>query len=71
MSQVVIDVATVAKLLAKGEPVEIVDPDGTRVGTFTPEFKLTITEEELQRREQPNRKRYTTEEVLEKLRKLA
>lgn len=71
MSQIVVDAAVIAKLLARGEPVEVLDPNGTRVGTFTPTFQLSISEEEIRRREQPGRKSYTTEEVLEKLRKLA
>jgi hypothetical protein len=70
MSQIVMDAAAIARLLATGETVEVLDPNGAVVGRFTPSFEVSISEEELQRREQPGRKRFTTDEVLTHLRNL-
>jgi hypothetical protein len=78
MSAVVVNADLRGQLLATGGVVEVRDEDGAVIGTFCPSlyelYELDppdITDEELERRFQPGRKRYTTDEVLAHLRKLA
>ena len=79
MSHIVVDAAAAAQLRAATSPVvEVRDPSGKVLGRFSPvidwsEYELAgpdISAEELKRRCEPGRKRYTTAEVLEYLRRL-
>lgn len=78
MEQLPIDPSLPEKLLHLTSSAELVDGTGRVVAVVHPRFDptkyellgLDISEEELQRRSQPGRKTYTTEEVLAKLRAL-
>ena len=79
MSHIVVDAAAAAQLRAATFPgVEVRDPSGKLLGRFSPaidwsEYELVgpdISDEELERRSKSDEKCYTTEEVLEYLRKL-
>jgi hypothetical protein len=78
MSQIIVDAAAAAQLRAATSPVEVRDPSGKLLGRFAPaidwsEYELIgpeLSEEELQRRRESGRKKYTTAEVLEHLRRL-
>ena len=69
MSRVVLDAATLAKLLQTPLPVEVCDEQGKVVGTFRPRVEPQVSNEELRRREQSD-KWYTTAEVLAHLKRL-
>ena len=72
MTRIVIDAELRKKLLDLKEPLELTDEEGKLLGQFTPAFDPSeweplepqISEEELQRRENSNERRYTTAEVL-------
>ena len=78
MTRVAVDAALASKLHDLGSVVELCDPSGRVLGRFIPAVDLSewealspeISEEELNRREQSNEKRYTTAEVLAHLEKL-
>ena len=78
MTQITLDAALASKLHELGHAAELCDPSGRVVGKFLPLIDLTkwkplspdVTEEELDRIEESNEKRYTTEEVLAHLRNL-
>jgi hypothetical protein len=78
MTQIMLDEAACRKLAQAGQIVEVCDPAGRVVGRFVPLIDLSqwepvtpeISEEELERRANSNAKRYTTDEVLDYLRKL-
>jgi hypothetical protein len=78
MTRIILDAATLAKLHQLAEPLEVCDEAGNVLGRFTPSLippgwepvTPDISEEELDRRAKSPGKWYTTEEVLEHLRKL-
>jgi hypothetical protein len=78
MTRVFLDAATLAKLQNVTAPLEVCNEAGQVLGRLIPTVDLAqyepweppISEEELQRREQGNEKRYTTAEVLAYLEKL-
>jgi hypothetical protein len=78
MSRIILDAAVVTQLHAANGPVELCDPSGKVIGRFSPVIDWSewetvgpeLTEEELDRRCEPGRKRYSTAEVLEHLRRL-
>ena len=78
MIQVVVDQAMQTKLHNFSQPVELCDLAGRVLGRVFPAGDLTqyeplvpqVSEEELDRREKTNEKRYTTTEVLAHLEKL-
>lgn len=79
MERLVIDDTLPAKLMALRSTVELVDREGHLIAVVHPQYDPAlyeavgddITEEELERRATGPGPWYTTEEVLEKLRKLA
>jgi hypothetical protein len=78
MSRITIDSALAEQLHKASESVELCDPSGKVLGSFIPVFDASkweilgpeLSEEELDRRANSNEKHYTTEEVLDYLRKL-
>jgi hypothetical protein len=78
MSRITVDAGLAAQLHNAGGPVELCDPAGKVLGKFSPlpdwtEWEIVgpeFSEEELDRRSEPGRKRYSTAEVLEHLRRL-
>jgi hypothetical protein len=78
MTQIILDATVSSKLSALTSSVELCDPSGRVLGRFIPLIDLSqwepvstpASEEELNRREQANQKRYTTAEVLAYLEKL-
>jgi hypothetical protein len=78
MTQIILDASVSSKLHDLTHPVELCDPSGRVLGRFVPLVDMTewepvspaASEEELDRREQANEKRYTTAEVLAYLEKL-
>ena len=78
VTRITIDADTRSKLLNLTEPLEFCDEEGRVLGRFTPVVDLSewepitpeVSEEELDRREQSNEKRYTTAEVLKRLKEL-
>jgi hypothetical protein len=78
MTQVVLDASAVNQLNNLTHPVELCDSSGRVLGEFVPRIDMSewepvspaASEEELDRREQANEKRYTTAEVLAYLEKL-
>ena len=72
MTRIILDANLASKLNELGQPVELCDPSGQVVGRFVPRIDLSqwepmtpeVSEEELDRREQANEKRYTTAKVL-------
>jgi hypothetical protein len=78
MTKIIVDADTRNKLLNLAEPMELCDEEGRVLGRFTPVIDLSeweplspeVSEEELDRRERSNEKRYTTAEVLAYLEKL-
>jgi len=78
MTQIILDASACSKLTEVIQPVELCDPSGRVLGRFVPLIDSSkwepvtpgASEEELNRREQANEKRYTTAEVLAYLEKL-
>jgi hypothetical protein len=78
MTQIILDASASSKLYHLTHSVELCDPSGRVLGRFVPLIDMSeweplspdISEEELERREQANEKRYTTAEVLAHLEKL-
>ena len=78
MTQIILDAAISSQLNGVNRPVELCDPSGRVLGRFVPLIDLSkwepvsspASEEELNRREQANEKRYSTAEVLAYLEKL-
>ena len=78
MPKITLDAALSSKLHACAQDVELCDPDGRVLGRFIPRVDMSewepispdVSEEELDRRERSNEKRYTTAEVLAYLEKL-
>jgi hypothetical protein len=78
MTRIVVDEALRNKLLNLSEPLELCDESGRILADLTPRLDLTkygplvpqVSDEELDRRERANEKRYTTAEVLAYLEKL-
>ncbi len=76
MTQIIVDANLASKLHDLRQVTELCDPAGRVVGKFVPLIDLSkrkplspvVTEEELDRRERSNEKRYTTAEVLNHLR---
>ena len=72
MTQITLDADTSKQLNAVQGPAELCDPSGRVLGRFIPASDLSewepatheVSEEELDRRGQPGRKRYTTAEVI-------
>ena len=77
MDRITIDAGLAARLKALTASVELVDGDGTVVAVARPGHAAAdlvgpdLSPEEIDRRCQPGRKTYSTEEVLANLRKLA
>jgi hypothetical protein len=77
MTRITLDAATAERLQAAGDTVEFCDPSGKVIGRYAPVFDPAewepitpdVTEEELDRREKST-EWYTTEEVLEHLKRL-
>jgi hypothetical protein len=78
MTQFFLDANVSGQLHNLTHPVELCDPSGRILGEFVPRIDMSewepvspaASEEELDRREQSNEKRYTTAEVLAYLEKL-
>ncbi len=78
MTQIMLDAAAARKLLDLQTEAELCDPSGKVLGRFVPLIDLSewepltpeVSEEELDRREKSNEKRYTTEEVIKHLESL-
>lgn len=78
MTRIILDPALANQLHSLKQPAEMCDPSGTVLGRFVPVADLSewepitpdASEEELDRREASNQKRYTTAEVLAHLEKL-
>jgi hypothetical protein len=78
MTRIKVDAELKARLHNLSEPLEICDETGFMMGRFIPAVdpsqiepnEPTISEEELQRRERSNERRYTTAEVLKHLERL-
>jgi hypothetical protein len=78
MSRIILDSALCGKLRGLAEPVQLCDDSGRVLGEFIPRIDMSewefvgpeVSEEELDRREGSNEKRYTTAEVLAYLEKL-
>jgi hypothetical protein len=78
MTKVTIDAELFARLRALNESVELCGPEGEVAGKFHPVVDLSgwepvdpeISEEELDRRENSNEKRYTTAEAISHLESL-
>ena len=78
MTQIKLDSALASKLEVVGQTVELCDPAGRVIGHFVPHADLSewepvtpdVSDEELDRRERANEKRYTTAAVLDHLKNL-
>jgi hypothetical protein len=78
MTQIVVDDVLLSKLHNISRPLELCDKSGRVLGRVFPALDLTqyeplepqVSEEELDRREKANEKRYITAEVLTHLEKL-
>lgn len=78
MTQIKLDATLSSQLHGLGQVVELCDPSGKVLGKFVPTVDDSewepitpdVTEEELDRREKSNEKRYTTAEVIAYLEKL-
>ncbi len=78
MTRITLDINVSDQLHTLQGPAELCDPSGRVLGRFVPGVDLSewepvsreVSEEELDRRCQPGRKRYTTAEVLAHLEKL-
>jgi hypothetical protein len=78
MTRLILDAPTATKLDAVNQVVELCDPSGRVLGRFIPAVDMSewepispdVSEEELDRRERANEKRYSTAEVLAHLEKL-
>jgi hypothetical protein len=78
MTRVIVDEVLRSKLHNLSQPLELCDESGRVLGRVFPTLDLSqyepwepqVSEEELDRREQANEKRYTTAEVLAYLEKL-
>jgi hypothetical protein len=78
MTQIILDANVCGQLHKLTQHVELCDPSGRVLGEFVPRINMSewepvspaASEEELDRREQSNEKRYTTAEVLAYLEKL-
>ena len=78
MTRVVLDADSASRLYDVSHTVELCDPSGRVLGRFIPASDLSqwepmipdVTEDELERREQSNEKRYSTAEVLAHLENL-
>jgi hypothetical protein len=78
VTQIILDANLTTRLNELGQSAELCDPSGQVIGRFVPRIDLSqwepitpeVSEEELDRREQANEKRYTTAEVLAHLEKL-
>ena len=78
MPKIILDDTLSSKLHQLTQDVELCDPSGRVLGRFIPQVDMSeweplspdVSEEELDRREQANEKRYTTAEVLAYLEKL-
>jgi hypothetical protein len=78
MTRVIVNADTRAKLNDLKQPVQLCDENGNVLGLFTPSQDQNgggrrepqISEEEIQRREQSDERRYTTAEVLAHLENL-
>src|SRR5262249_49366619 len=78
MTQIVLDATLASKLHDLTQAVELCDPSGRVLGQFIPAVDMSewepitpdVSEEELDRRERSNEKRYTTAEVIAYLEKL-
>jgi len=76
--QIILDGSVSGQLHNLTQPVELCDPTGRVLGEFVPRIDMSewepvtpaASEEELDRREQSNEKRYTIAEVLAYLEKL-
>lgn len=77
MTRVVVDESILSRLHNLTRPVELCDATGHVLARIYPSMDLSpyepltpqVSEEELDRREQANQKRYTTAEVLARLEK--
>jgi hypothetical protein len=78
MTRIVVDELLRSKLHNLSEPLELCDESGRVLARLTPQLDLSkygpllpqVSDEELDRRERANEKRYTTAEVLAYLEKL-
>jgi len=78
MPKITLDATLSSKLHELAEVAELCDPSGRVLGRFIPQVDMSewepispdVSEEELDRRERSNEKRYTTAEVLAYLEKL-
>jgi hypothetical protein len=75
MPKLILTSELLGKLSGITSPVEVCDESGKVIGIFRPMvtdemYQSRISEEELQRRETANEKRYSTAEVLSHLEKL-
>jgi hypothetical protein len=78
MTQIILDASLSGQLHNLTQPVQLCDPSGRVLGEFVPRIDMSewepvtpaASEEELNRREQANEKRYTTAAVLAYLEKL-
>jgi hypothetical protein len=78
MTRVIVDEFLLGKLHNLSEPLELCDENGKLLAHLTPVARLPryepsepqVSEEELDRRERSNEKRYTTEQVLKYLENL-
>jgi hypothetical protein len=78
MTQIILDATTSVRLTEVTHPVDLCDPSGRVLGQFVPRVDLSqwepispdVSEEELDRREQAQERRYSTGEVLAHLEKL-
>jgi hypothetical protein len=78
MIRITLDSNTTCQLANLDRPVELCDPAGKVIGRFMPSSDMSgwerlttdVTEEELDRREAANEKRYTTAEVTKRLESL-
>jgi hypothetical protein len=72
MTRILVDQELASKLSGLGGPVQLCDSSGQVLGLFSPQNDMTewepvtpeVSDEELDRRERSNEKRYTTAEVL-------
>lgn len=78
MTQIILDASVSSKLSDLTQLVELCDPSGRVLGEFVPRIDMSewepvspeASEEELDRREKSNERRYTTAEVIAFLEKL-
>ena len=71
MSVVIRDAAVAAELTAHPGAIEVLGPDGTLLGRFTPHLKLKLTiREAINRANQPGVKWHTPDQVMARLREI-